>query len=153
MVASTTISIVLTIQFGSFEPIKVKLPFSSMPVLEDYIFSSLTCYQVSGEEDSLDSEEETERAIVYRAYWSSIIFTDDDRLLGSKIHNRPLFVTSDIQEQKVNRILINGGSTVNILPLKILKELRISLDELLPSKLLIQGFNQDGQRAIGKIRL
>ena len=98
IVALTTISTVLTIQFCSFEPIEVKVPFSSVPIHEDYIFSSLTCYQVSGEEESSDSKEETERAIVYKAYWSSIIFTDDDRLLGSKIHNRPLFVTGYIQE-------------------------------------------------------
>ena len=153
MVASTTISTVLTIQFGSFKPIKVKVPFSPVPVPEDYIFSSLTYYQISGEEDSSDSEEETKWAIVYKAYWSSIIFTDDDRLLGSKIHNRSLFVTGYVWEQQVNRILIDGRSTVNILPLKILKELGIFLDELLPSKLMIQGFNQCGQRAIGKIRL
>ncbi|XP_030934588.1 uncharacterized protein LOC115960030 [Quercus lobata] len=153
MVASTTTFTYFTIQFGSFEPIEVKMAFSPVPVPEDYIFSSLTCYQISGEEDSSDSEEEIERAIMYRAYWSSIIFTDDDRLLGSKIHNRPLFVTGYIREQEVNRILIDGGSAVNILPLKILKELGISLDELLPSKLMIQGFNQSGQRAIGKIRL
>ena len=153
MVALTTTSTYFTIQFGLFKPIEVKVPFSLVPIPEDYIFSSLTCYQVSGEEDSSDSEEETERTIVYRAYWSSIIFTNDDRLLGSKIHNRPLFVTGYIREQEVNRILIDGGSTVNILPLKILKELRISLDELLPSKLMIQGLNQGGQRAIGKIRL
>ena len=80
-----------------------------------------------------------------------IIFTDDDRLLGSKIHNRPLFVTSYIREQKVNPILINGGSVVNILPLKILKELGISLDELLPNKLMIQDFDQGGQRAMGRL--
>ena len=98
MVASTTISTFLTIQFGLFKPIEVKVPFFSVPIHEDYIFSSLTCYQVSGEEESSDSKEETERAIVYKAYWSSIIFTDDDRLLGSKIHNRPLFVTGYIQE-------------------------------------------------------
>ena len=140
IVALTTISTVLTIQFCSFEPIEVKVPFSPVPVPENYIFSSLRCYQVSGEEDSSDSEEETERAIVYRAYWSSIIFNDDDHLLGSKIHNRPLFVTGYIREQEVNHILIDGGSAINILPLKILKELGISLDELLPSKLMIQGF-------------
>ena len=119
MVASTTISTILTIQFNSFEPIKVKVPFSPMPVLENYIFSSLTCYQISGEEDFSDSEEETERAIMYTAYRSPIIFTNDDRLLGSKIHNRPLFVTGYIREQEVNRILIDGGSAVNILALKI----------------------------------
>ena len=90
---------------------------------------------------------------MYKAYWSLIIFTDDDRLLGSKIHNHPLFVTGYIREQRVNRILINGGSAVNILTLKILNEIGISLDELLPSRLMIQGFNQGGQKAIGKIRL
>ena len=62
-------------------------------------------------------------------------------------------MTSYIREQEVSRILIDGGFVVNILPLKILKELGISLDELLPSRLTIQGFNQGGQRAIGKIRL
>ena len=142
MVASTTTSTFLTIQFGSFKPIEVKVPFSTVPIPENYIFSSFTCYQVSGEEESSDSEEEIERAIMYKAYWSSIIFTDDDRLLGSKIHNRPLFVTGYIQEQRVNRIIIDGGFAVNILPLKILKELGISLDELLPSRLMIQGFTK-----------
>ena len=48
MVASTTISTFLTIQFGSFEPIKVKVPFSPAPIPKIYIFLSLTCYQVSG---------------------------------------------------------------------------------------------------------
>ena len=119
----------------------------------DYIFLSLICYQVSNEEESSDNEKEMEQAIAYRTYWSLIIFTDDDRLLGSKIHNHPFFVTGYIWEQQVNCILIDGGSGVNILPLKILKELGISLDELLPSRLMIQGLNQDGQRVVGKIRL
>ena len=81
------------------------------------------------------------------------MFTDEDRLLGSRIHNCPLFVTGYIKEQLVNRILVDGGSTVNILPFKVLKDLGISLDQLSHSRLMTQGFNQDGQRAIGKIRL
>ncbi|KAL0446182.1 UNVERIFIED_CONTAM: hypothetical protein Slati_1746100 [Sesamum latifolium] len=47
---------------------------------------------------------------------STIIFTDEDLLLGSKPHNRPLFVAGYAREQNVNRILIDGGSAVNILP-------------------------------------
>ena len=86
----------------------MKVPFSLVPIPEDYVFLSFTCYHINGEEDSSNSEEEIERAIVYRAYWSSIIFTDDDRLLVSKIRNRPLFVTGYIREQEVNRILIDG---------------------------------------------
>ena len=69
MVASNTTSTYFIIQFGSFKPIEVKVPFSPVPIPEDYIFSSLTCYQVSGEEEYLDSEEETKRAIVYRPYF------------------------------------------------------------------------------------
>ena len=60
MVASTTTSIYFTIQCGSFESIEVKVPFSLVPIPKDYIFSSLTCYQVSGEEDSSGSKEEIE---------------------------------------------------------------------------------------------
>ncbi|KAL0405771.1 UNVERIFIED_CONTAM: hypothetical protein Slati_3891000 [Sesamum latifolium] len=48
---------------------------------------------------------------------STITFTNEDLLLGSKPHNRPLFVVGYVREQKVNRILIDGGSAVNILPL------------------------------------
>ncbi|KAL0340150.1 UNVERIFIED_CONTAM: hypothetical protein Sradi_4531800 [Sesamum radiatum] len=84
---------------------------------------------------------------------STITFTDEDLLLGSKPHNRPLFVAGYVREQKVNRILIDGGSAVNILPLRILKELQIPMDELSNSRLMIQGFNQEGQRAVGIIRM
>ncbi|KAL0347659.1 UNVERIFIED_CONTAM: hypothetical protein Scaly_1781900 [Sesamum calycinum] len=77
---------------------------------------------------------------------STITFTDEDLLLGSKPHNRPLFVAGYVREQKVNGILIDGGFIVNILPLRILKELGIPINELSNSCLMIQGFNQGGQR-------
>ncbi|KAL0405086.1 UNVERIFIED_CONTAM: hypothetical protein Slati_3822500 [Sesamum latifolium] len=52
---------------------------------------------------------------------STITFTDEDLLLGSKPHNRPLFCCR--------------------------------IYELSNSRLMIQGFNQGGQRAVGIIRL
>ncbi|WMV19001.1 hypothetical protein MTR67_012386 [Solanum verrucosum] len=58
-----------------------------------------------------------------------------------------------IQEQHLNRILINGGSAVNIMPKVVSKKLRISIDKLSKSNLTIQGFNQGGQQSIGKIRV
>ncbi|XP_027151178.1 uncharacterized protein LOC113751382 [Coffea eugenioides] len=53
----------------------------------------------------------------------------------------------------MNRILIDGGFAVNIMSVRAMKELGISSDELSQSRLMIQGFNQGGQRAIGLIRL
>ncbi|PIN26241.1 hypothetical protein CDL12_01008 [Handroanthus impetiginosus] len=84
---------------------------------------------------------------------TTISFTDEDLLLGSKPHNRPLFVSRFMQEQKVNCILIDGGSAVNIMPKSTMKRLGILAKDLSRSRLTIQGFNQDGQKAIGMIRL
>ncbi|KAH6763350.1 hypothetical protein C2S52_020783 [Perilla frutescens var. hirtella] len=73
--------------------------------------------------------------------------------LGSDPHNRPLFVSGYAREQRLNRILVDRGSAVNILPLRMLNKLGISTNELLTSQLMIQGFNHEGQRALGSIRL
>ncbi|XP_027174203.1 uncharacterized protein LOC113773791 [Coffea eugenioides] len=53
----------------------------------------------------------------------------------------------------MNRILIDGGSAVNIMSIRAIKELGISSDELFQNRLMIQEFNQERQRAIGLIRL
>jgi len=45
----------------------------------------------------------------------AVSFTDEYLLLGSKPHNRPLFVTRYIRGQKVKRILVDGGSAINIM--------------------------------------
>ncbi|TYK06432.1 uncharacterized protein E5676_scaffold163G001350 [Cucumis melo var. makuwa] len=83
----------------------------------------------------------------------SISFSDEDLLLGSKLHNRPLYVSGYVREQKLNQILIDNGSAVNILSKSTMNQLGISVEELSNSKLVIQGFNQGAQRAIGTVRL
>jgi hypothetical protein len=64
-----------------------------------------------------------------------------------------LFIKGYVDEKMVNRILVDDGSTVNILPLKTMKELAIPMDELFLSHLMSQGFIKGGQNAIRKIRL
>ncbi|XP_073137360.1 uncharacterized protein [Henckelia pumila] len=80
-------------------------------------------------------------------------FTDEDLPFGFDFHNWPLFITGYSRERKVNRILIDEGSAVNIMPLRTMKELNIATEELANSRPVIQGFNQGGQRALGAIRL
>ncbi|KAL0328113.1 UNVERIFIED_CONTAM: hypothetical protein Scaly_2243900 [Sesamum calycinum] len=105
---------------------------------------------ITSNEDTLLEKEDSSEA---DDCMSTITFTDEDLLLGSKPHNRPLFFDGYVHEQKVNKILIEGGSVVNILPLRILKELRIPIDELSNNLLMIQCFNQGGQRVVGIIRI
>ena len=71
-------------------------------------------------------------------------FIDEDLLLGSKPHNRPLFVSGYTRGERVSRILIDDGSAVNIMPKGMMSHLNISMEELSKSRLVIQGFNQEG---------
>ena len=51
----------------------------------------------------------------------NLTFTDEDLLLGSKPHNRPLYVSGYAREQRIERILVDRGSAVNILPKMTMK--------------------------------
>ncbi|KAM1308900.1 hypothetical protein ACFX2H_005652 [Malus domestica] len=68
----------------------------------------------------------------------TIYFTDEDLLLGSKPHNRPLFVFGYVREHKVNCMLVDGGSAINIMPKSTMTTIGIKADELSLSRLLIQ---------------
>ena len=89
----------------------------------------------------------------YAACNMTITFSDDELLLGSKPYNRPLFVTGYIKEQKVKRILVDGGSAINIMPKSTMHDLGITADDLSKSRMVIQGFSLESQRAIGMIHL
>jgi len=56
------------------------------------------------------------------------------------------------KEQKVNRILVDGGLAVNIMTNSMMCDQGITLEELSKSQTMIQGFNLEGQCAIGIVR-
>ncbi|XP_070039747.1 uncharacterized protein [Nicotiana tomentosiformis] len=67
-----------------------------------------------------------------------VTFTNDDLLLGDTLHNCPLYLISYMCDERSNRIVVDGGSSVNILLICTVKEF---------------GIQTRGQRAIGAIRL
>ena len=96
----------------------------------------MTCYHIDGD---VENEENIDK-LTFEASQSSttrINFSDENLLLGSTLYNQPLFVVGYIREQNVNRILIDDGFAVNILPLNTMKELGVPLDELSQSRLMI----------------
>ncbi|KAL0439553.1 UNVERIFIED_CONTAM: hypothetical protein Slati_2438300 [Sesamum latifolium] len=68
-------------------------------------------------DDTKDTLHEKEDSSYADDCMSIITLTNKDLLLGFKPHNHPFFIAGYVCEQKVNRILIDGGSAVNILPL------------------------------------
>jgi len=65
--------------------------------------------------------------------------------------HRPQFVTSFVEEQKVDYILVEGGSAINIMPKSMMHNLGITIKEFPKIWTMIQGFNLEVQRAIGMI--
>ena len=67
----------------------------------------------------------------------TITFSVYDLSLGSKPHNRPLFITSYIREHKVERISVDGGSAIYIMPKLTMNELGITVYDLFNSRMVI----------------
>jgi hypothetical protein len=82
-----------------------------------------------------------------------IKFTDDDLLIGISDHNRPLYITGNYGGQKIGRILVDAGSSINIMPLKTLKTITLDVRNMSDEKVIIHGFNQNSQKALGAITL
>ncbi|KAL2498281.1 Uncharacterized protein Adt_23831 [Abeliophyllum distichum] len=87
---------------------------------------------------------EPSKSTPYQDCMATITFNDDDLQLGSRLHNRPLYVSGYIQECKLYRIMIDCGSAVNIMPIKTMKKIGINVSDLSKSNIMIQGFNQKG---------
>ena len=87
------------------------------------------------------------------SYFMSIDFSNQRLLLESKLHNRPLYISRYVREQRVDQILIDSISTVNIMSKSTMRQLGILMNKHLNSKLKVQGFNSGNQRAIGMIHL
>ncbi|KAG9458146.1 hypothetical protein H6P81_002654 [Aristolochia fimbriata] len=102
---------------------------------------------------TLKEEQAAEPPQIKEVHSTSISFKETDMLLGEKSHNRPLFVSRAIKDRWINRILLDSGSAVNILPIRTLKNVGLVANDLQASSLMIQGFNQEGQRALGTIKL
>jgi len=70
-----------------------------------------------------------------------VTFSNEDLQLGSENHNRPLYVIDRIGDKRINQILLDCGSAVNLLPLRVLRAIGITPNQLSLTFLTIQGFN------------
>ena len=99
--------------------------------------------KMSLEETKVTKEEESEIHALEEAvalcahHHDKMMFADEDFPLGSKPHNRPLFVLGYTRGEKVSCILIDDGSVVKIMPKGTMILLGIPVKELSKSQLVI----------------
>ncbi|KAM2956895.1 hypothetical protein FF2_023968 [Malus domestica] len=64
-------------------------------------------------------------------------------------HLKPLYVTAHIEGYPVSKVFVDCGATVNIMPMNIMKALRRSNDELIPSGITMSSFVGDKSQTKG----
>ncbi|VFQ79931.1 unnamed protein product [Cuscuta campestris] len=82
-----------------------------------------------------------------------IVSTDRDLPATGEDHNDPLVITMDINGVDVARVLVDTGSSVNILYLETFQKLRLCRTQLEPLKTPLLGFTGDTVEAEGPIVL
>ncbi|MQL69832.1 hypothetical protein Taro_002109 [Colocasia esculenta] len=63
------------------------------------------------------------QAQALEALVAEVTFSDKDMLLPTLYHNRPLYMQGKVNGHELNRILVDPGASINIMPLKTFKAL------------------------------
>ncbi|KAM1939582.1 hypothetical protein ACFX13_027409 [Malus domestica] len=76
------------------------------------------------------------------------------RSSSAKLHYlKPLYVTAHIEGYPVSKVFVDCGATINIIPVNIMKALRRSNDELIPSRITMSSFVEDKSQSKGVLPL
>jgi len=83
----------------------------------------------------------------------AITFTAEDMLLKNNKHDRPLYFTGYIASMCIERVQVDLGSALSIIPKRLLYFLGIPLNRLSAMTTTIYGFNAGSSHPLGKIWL
>jgi hypothetical protein len=90
-----------------------------------------------------------------RPEWAKvpITFTEKDFMLKSTIHNDAMVIEVNIVGWVIGKVLVDNGSSVDILFLKTFEKMNLSQHMLDPPEYLLQGFSGKPIKPFGKISL
>ena len=72
---------------------------------------------------------------------------------NSTPHHDSLVVTTNIGSYNARRILVDGGSSVNVIMARTLKKMGIPLDQIVTESTVLVGFSEETKDTLGEISL
>ena len=64
-------------------------------------------------------------------------------------HIKPLYIRAHFNGNPVSNVLIDNGSTVNVMPLRMLRALRWSINDLIETEVVVSAFTREVSRTLG----
>jgi hypothetical protein len=83
----------------------------------------------------------------------AITFDETDLQGISEMHHDSLVITMQIGTARVLRILVDGGSSVNLIMLDVLKAMKIDEDQITKKSSVLVGFSGETRNTLGEINL
>ena len=107
----------------------------------------------------LDHRRKAKKSLFTSQYAPCITFTPDDMQVKRK-YDRPLYFMGYIGSSEVSRIQfevsriqLDPGSALSIMPRRVMQQLGILIQRSSATQTTIYGFNANGTRPMGKIKL
>jgi hypothetical protein len=82
---------------------------------------------------------------------NEITFYEEDNIVEDGDHNRPLYIEGNVGTVHLRWILIDPGSTVNIMPVRSLTQAGFAVDDLEPTDVIICDFDNTDKTTLGAI--
>ena len=58
-------------------------------------------------------------------------------------HIKPLYIIAHLNGRPVSKVLIDNGSTVNVMPLRMQRALRMSINDLIETEVVVSAFTEE----------
>ncbi|CAN6444993.1 unnamed protein product [Victoria cruziana] len=131
-----------------FEPIEEVLPpMLSSPPRPNFKVNTSNPFRIKQERFGKDD--------IWKVGWYAcqpIIFTDDDLPAGG-MHTSALHLQVICMQFSIAKVLVDGGASVNVCPLRTIQELGIRRERFEPTAIDISGFDGHSQTPLGKVTL
>ncbi|KAL6273093.1 hypothetical protein ACE6H2_023785 [Prunus campanulata] len=158
------------VRFGDFDEVDamvVTLPlfFEAQPgqpnSMDGDVFDEVESMVQMGEPKEIEEIRETSKAEVARP---QIVMPSAEKKMPEKVcfemptrkmssHLKPLYVNAHFDGVPVSRVQVDTGATVNILPASVMRKLKKSSEELIPTETTVSGFVGDTTVSKGIIPL
>ena len=81
-----------------------------------------------------------------------LAFSDEDLSPNGATHTRPLQITIECMDAKIQMVLIDNGSALNICPFRTTFTIGLDMETIIPSPLTIKAYDNTSRKVMGTFK-